>query len=795
MKTRGRISKQALWFLLIGFMVLFPVAVLLLGMTLVRTSGYTGLQVDHRGRVVAVHPESPAAAAGLIPGDSILRINGSPDWEVLDHLAAGEEVLITWQRGTQHYTAHVRATPYPRDRLWPVVWPLLSALAFWVAGTRLLLSTHRLSDDARRFVVFAYLAAAELFAGRLQTIVPSYATFLLLVSVGAAFSYVHFHRFFPFPVRSSLLGRGIVWHEHAGRALLVGGGGLALWSVMYPSPSVTTGLTVLVVAYLLLARLLVWGTLVYGYVYGDTQRVLSRIRLIASATGLVLLFTLLALITAFVFPAGQRIPANLSMISQVLIPIAYLVALRREDFYTVDRVLNRALVYTLAVLVLAGLHWATVFLLMWGVGRQISTSPLLHSFLGASLAVLFAPLRDSIAGMVNTFFYGREKDMLSASQRLSRALVHCRTEEELAHLLTTRLPRVFGASGAVWLVWRDGHGWTCHTNPDRILDAEAIAAVQAVSHQLVDRPVLRASEAHHLAPSAAVDPTALPSHGLFLCLAPSSHLRSVLWLGPKASDDMYTEQELRLLRLLVAPGTLALENCELNRSLATRTTELQYLHHALVMADERIRRQLAHELHDRIMQDIYGQLYVLRARQETTQKGNDEELKRVQHTLERIVEDLRRLCHGLRPPLLEELGLVPALRALVNEYRETAPHLLLEARLVELPQRLPAEVESSLFAIAKSALTNVIRHSQASRTGLTLEYNGQTLLLEVWDNGRGFTVPNNWTPLLKSERFGLAGMHERARMIGATFHVASSPGNGTRVTVSWPLPQPVSSAC
>lgn len=258
---------------------------------------------------------------------------------------------------------------------------------------------------------------------------------------------------------------------------------------------------------------------------------------------------------------------------------------------------------------------------------------------------------------------------------------------------------------------------------------------------------------------------------------------------------MYTEQELRLLRLLVAPGTLALENCELNRSLATRTTELQYLHHALVMADERIRRQLAHELHDRIMQDIYGQLYVLRARQETTQKGNDEELKRVQHTLERIVEDLRRLCHGLRPPLLEELGLVPALRALVNEYRETAPHLLLEARLVELPQRLPAEVESSLFAIAKSALTNVIRHSQASRTGLTLEYNGQTLLLEVWDNGRGFTVPNNWTPLLKSERFGLAGMHERARMIGATFHVASSPGNGTRVTVSWPLPQPVSSAC
>ena len=775
---RGGASRLALAVLI----VIVPVAVLTVGFMRFHATGYTGMQVDFRNRVAVIHPDSPAAQANLRVGDLLLGVNGSTDRHLLDSLEPGERVVLEWERNGQRITAPLQATALPWRRLGTLGWPLLSALAFWAAGVHVFLRTRRPSDDAKRFIIFAYLAALNILLNQVYTLQEM--PYLVLLSIITAFSYVHFHRFFPFPIPPGKFLRALVWHRRAGMFLLAFGILIGLISLGRPVAILTAIFILSAFVYDVLARILVGGTLLYGYLRSDIRRVHSRIRLIAGATGLVLLFTLTALVMLFVLPSWQSVPARLSMMSQVLIPVAYLIALRREDFSAVDRVLNRALVYTLAVLILLGLHWAIVFALMWAVGQHMGTSLLLHSVLGASLAVLFVPLRDRVGKGINRLFYGYEGDLLRAGQRMARELAHSHTEDALRHLLTIRLPRLLDASGAVLLVWQQTKGWTCHAEPDQILAPRTIEAIQALAHQLVESPVQRAAQVHRLAPSVAVDPSALPPKGLFLGFA-SDFVRGVLWLAPKASDDIYTEQELRLLHLLVAPSTLALENWVLNQALVARTTELQYLHHALVMADERIRRDLARELHDHIMQDIYGELYALRARH-----GSEglvpQDFRRVLHTLEKVVTDLRRLCHGLRPPVLEELGLVPALRALGREYSANlAPHMRLDVQVSELSTRLPSEVESSLFAIAKSALANAIRHSQATQISLSLEQNGAILVLEVWDNGVGFTVPANWAPLLRERRFGLAGMSERARMIGATFHVASSPGHGTRVAVRW----------
>lgn len=319
------------------------------------------------------------------------------------------------------------------------------------------------------------------------------------------------------------------------------------------------------------------------------------------------------------------------------------------------------------------------------------------------------------------------------------------------------------------------------------LKPNTIEAVGALAGRLNDRPVMRASEVQRLAPSVAFSPQTLPSEGVFVFFTAGGSPRGILWLGPKASEDNYTEQDVELLRILVLPGALALENSELTSSLANRTAELQHLYDELVQADDRVRQHLAHEIHDHIMQDIYGELYKLQVRQELAEQP-DPQLNHLRDTLERLLTDLRQLCNGLHPPVLDELGLSAALRATLRENATmVASRIQITEAICDLDDRLPPEVENGLFAIAKSALMNAVRHSQATQINVVLTAQDDSIVLEVQDNGVGFQVPKNSTVLLKEKRFGLASMRERAQMIGATCVIHSSPGMGTHLRVEWPL--------
>ncbi len=140
---------------------------------------------------------------------------------------------------------------------------------------------------------------------------------------------------------------------------------------------------------------------------------------------------------------------------------------------------------------------------------------------------------------------------------------------------------------------------------------------------------------------------------------------------------------------------------------------------------------------------------------------------------------IKDLARRLRPPILDQLGLNVALRQMATDFtgRSGIP---VKCELEELPERLPADTETTLYRIAQEALTNAARYAGASRVDLSSSRNGQSLQFRIQDDGAGFN----------SSRFGsglgLLGMRERADMLNAAFDLQTSLGNGTQITVAIP---------
>ncbi len=201
--------------------------------------------------------------------------------------------------------------------------------------------------------------------------------------------------------------------------------------------------------------------------------------------------------------------------------------------------------------------------------------------------------------------------------------------------------------------------------------------------------------------------------------------------------------------------------------------------HALFAAAEEERRRIARELHDDTVQRLSG----LSRQIESHLNGRDDPLLRqLKDEINAVLADLRRIIQDLRPPVLDDLGLLPALRSLAKATEDVSVDVTLSGE--EL--RLAADTELALYRIAQEALNNVRKHAGATRARISLEFSPDHARLVVSDNGRGFQPPADTGFPARATRFGLAGMHERARLVGGTLKITSTPGQGTMVTADVP---------
>jgi signal transduction histidine kinase len=243
------------------------------------------------------------------------------------------------------------------------------------------------------------------------------------------------------------------------------------------------------------------------------------------------------------------------------------------------------------------------------------------------------------------------------------------------------------------------------------------------------------------------------------------------YLTDKLGGEQFTDDDQRLVELFALHAGIAMDNARLHEAAGR-----------LAVLEERDR--IGKDLHDGIIQSIYGVSLSLEDVLELMDADRDEAHARVDRAIDALhgtIRDLRGFIFGLRPELVDQTDLVGLLVALTEQLRQNS--------LVEVSLKLPEErvtvsahVRAELLQIAREALSNVARHSGASEVDVALAVDGATLVLDVTDNGQGFD-PANVAP---DGHFGLPNMRERAAALGGDLAIASAMGAGTHIIVRIP---------
>jgi signal transduction histidine kinase len=238
------------------------------------------------------------------------------------------------------------------------------------------------------------------------------------------------------------------------------------------------------------------------------------------------------------------------------------------------------------------------------------------------------------------------------------------------------------------------------------------------------------------------------------------------------ADPLFSDDDLRLAQAFAERAAVAVELSQRFARDRVRT---------ILDAQERERRRIAREIHDETGQALTSVLLALKG----VEHANDvEQARSVCMAVRRLtvgaLQDIRRLAVDLRPPVLDDFGVVVAIERLVSHLREqTGITVHLD---VDLPGgRLPGDLETAFYRVAQEALTNVVKHAKATRVLVSLRLERDGLLLAVQDDGCGFSPE-----VVAGEQVGLLGMRERASLLDGTLEINTTPGEGTLLRLKVP---------
>jgi len=263
---------------------------------------------------------------------------------------------------------------------------------------------------------------------------------------------------------------------------------------------------------------------------------------------------------------------------------------------------------------------------------------------------------------------------------------------------------------------------------------------------------------------------------------------TLLGMGGKV-EKISVETKDEIWRLAGAFNTMSESLKEREKALRESEKRLRSLSSELLKAQEKERRRLSNEIHDELGQCLA--LLKHRIRSIEREVGEHQPLLRKEceetsRFIDETIESVRRLSRDLSPSILEDLGLSAALRWLLESFAER--HSVQTSFDVDgIDGLFSQEIQTHLYRISQEALTNIGRHSEASRIRLAMEKNENHVSFVVEDNGKGFNVDHIRSRLSHEKGMGLAAMAERAHMVGATLHIRSSFGEGTKISLEIPL--------
>ncbi|HJS19743.1 MAG TPA: GAF domain-containing sensor histidine kinase, partial [Anaerolineales bacterium] len=489
-----------------------------------------------------------------------------------------------------------------------------------------------------------------------------------------------------------------------------------------------------------------WGVGIYAqiYRYRRVATPLERQQTKWVVFGVVLTFVILTVLQ-IPYIAATSIPAGVAhpwwqplgglgwWLSLTILPLSLAIAVMRYRLWDIDLIINRTLVYgALTTGIIA------LYIILVGALSLLSqtTGNLLISLLATGLiAFLFQPLRERLQRGVNRMMYGERDDPYVVLSRLGQRLEAAYAPESVLPTIVETIAQTLKIPYVAISLNQNG-------------DFKIAAEFGRSKNEPIDLPLVYQGE---------------PVGELIL--------------APRAPGEHFTASERQLLADLARQAGVAAHAVHV-------TADLQRSRERLVAAREEERRRLRRDLHD----GLGPQLASLALKLETARNrmANDPDavslLTDLSMRTQEAVADIRRLVYALRPPALDELGLVMALREGATQYnRQGANGVIITFDAPESLPPLAAAVEVAVYRIAQEALTNVIRHAEARacHIRLSLEESAGLLCLQVEDDGKGLSMK-------RRAGVGLNSMRERAEELGGTLTVTSVPTGGTHLTARLP---------
>jgi signal transduction histidine kinase len=218
--------------------------------------------------------------------------------------------------------------------------------------------------------------------------------------------------------------------------------------------------------------------------------------------------------------------------------------------------------------------------------------------------------------------------------------------------------------------------------------------------------------------------------------------------------------------------------------------QLRLLSRQLLSAQEEERKRISRELHDVIAQTLTSinvRLATLKKDASVNTKGLEQSIARTQQLVEHSVNIVHRFARELRPTVLDDVGLIPALHSFMKDFaKQTGIRMHFTAFTFARIKELDNDQRTVLYRVAQEALNNAARHAHASRAEVKIQKLDGSICMEIKDNGRGFPAERVLLAK-KKKRLGLLGMRERVEMVNGNFTIKSTPGKGTTIFAQIPL--------
>lgn len=260
-----------------------------------------------------------------------------------------------------------------------------------------------------------------------------------------------------------------------------------------------------------------------------------------------------------------------------------------------------------------------------------------------------------------------------------------------------------------------------------------------------------------------------------------------------SSSHGHTARDFNLLASIGTHVGLSVENALLYEEARQKEKLRGQLLQSAITAQEDERKRIARELHDELGQTLTALIMSI----ESLEKGGSpqqpqlkEKLSGVKGLVSRTLDDVRRLTLDLRPSVLDDLGLFPAVRGYVQS-RLGSAGIQSEFEIMGKTKRIDPVVETALFRIIQEAVNNIVKHARASHARIRLEMKDDMITATVEDDGQGFDIEATFESRVGKKALGLLGIKERVILLGGSFDISSGPGKGTQLAVRIPLAAPV----